>query len=190
MLWRTCFDALALVDDDRRYHRLNEATAELFAAPADDVLGARIDDFTPGDRVSVLELLWAELERRGDLHGPYEMLRGDGERGLVEFRARRDVLPGRHLIVARVLVDHLAVEVADMTLRVGPAPDRADVRLTAREHEVLQLAADGGSTRDIAEVLVLSQGTIKTHFEHAYDKLDVRDRASAVAEALRRGLIR
>jgi two-component system nitrate/nitrite response regulator NarL len=38
-------------------------------------------------------------------------------------------------------------------------------------------------------MLVLSPATVKTHFEHAYEKLEVSDRASAVAKALRLGLI-
>jgi DNA-binding CsgD family transcriptional regulator len=62
-------------------------------------------------------------------------------------------------------------------------------RLTARELEILQLAADGMSGPQIAEHLVLSPGTIKTHFQHIYAKCGVSDRAGAVATALRRGLI-
>ena len=61
--------------------------------------------------------------------------------------------------------------------------------LTARETEVLQMASHGGSSATIAERLVISTSTVKTHFEHIYAKLGVADRAGAVAEALRRGLI-
>jgi PAS domain S-box-containing protein len=61
--------------------------------------------------------------------------------------------------------------------------------LTARELEVLQLGAEGLSSRAIAERLVVSPATVKSHFEHIYSKLDVRDRAAAVAIALRQGLI-
>jgi PAS domain S-box-containing protein len=61
--------------------------------------------------------------------------------------------------------------------------------LTAREIEVLQLAADGHSGPRIAERLVISPATVKTHFENVYAKLGVPDRAAAVAEVLRRGVI-
>lgn len=61
--------------------------------------------------------------------------------------------------------------------------------LTAREIEVLQLAAVGFSSRQIAERLRISPATIKTHFEHIYSKFGVSGRAAAVAQALRAGLI-
>jgi DNA-binding NarL/FixJ family response regulator len=62
--------------------------------------------------------------------------------------------------------------------------------LTPRELEVLQLAAEGRSTSEIADALYLSSVTVKTHFQHIYKKLGARDRTAAVAECMRRGLIR
>jgi DNA-binding NarL/FixJ family response regulator len=59
--------------------------------------------------------------------------------------------------------------------------------LTAREREILQLAAQGMSTKTIAQHLTLSPLTVKTHFENLYAKWGVPDRASAVAKALREG---
>jgi DNA-binding CsgD family transcriptional regulator len=61
--------------------------------------------------------------------------------------------------------------------------------LTPRELEVIRLAAAGHSARDIAERLVVGHSTVRTHFENIYAKLSVSDKASAVATALRRGLI-
>jgi len=61
--------------------------------------------------------------------------------------------------------------------------------LTARELAVLQLAAQGRSAASIAAELHLSPATIKRHFERAYAALDLSDRAAAVGEAMRRGLI-
>jgi PAS domain S-box-containing protein len=62
--------------------------------------------------------------------------------------------------------------------------------LTRRELQILQLAAQGHSGRQIAERLVVSPATVKTHFTNAYKKLAASDRASAVATALRLGLIK
>jgi ATP/maltotriose-dependent transcriptional regulator MalT len=61
--------------------------------------------------------------------------------------------------------------------------------LTPREIEVLALAADGLSARDLAQVLVLSTSTVKTHLANIYEKLGVRNRTAAVAKALRLGII-
>ena len=61
--------------------------------------------------------------------------------------------------------------------------------LTPRELEVLQLAARGHSAAAIAKQLYLSPATVKRHFERAYHALGVSDRAAAVGEAMRRGLI-
>jgi DNA-binding CsgD family transcriptional regulator/PAS domain-containing protein len=62
--------------------------------------------------------------------------------------------------------------------------------LSARELEVLRLATEGNSGPDIASCLTITPATVKTHFENIYAKLGVRDRAAAVAVALRGGLIR
>lgn len=61
--------------------------------------------------------------------------------------------------------------------------------LTAREREILGLIADGMTAPAIGEQLFLSTATIKTHLAHLYEKLGVSDRAAAVAEAMRRGLL-
>ncbi|WP_030106483.1 response regulator [Actinoalloteichus caeruleus] len=61
--------------------------------------------------------------------------------------------------------------------------------LTDREREVLQLVANGSSNREAATALFIGEASIKTHLQHIYDKLGVRDRASAVAEGYRRRLL-
>ncbi|MDX6725397.1 MAG: two-component system, NarL family, nitrate/nitrite response regulator NarL [Baekduia sp.] len=61
--------------------------------------------------------------------------------------------------------------------------------LTPREREVLVLTADGRSGPEIARHLHLSAATVKSHMQNMYEKLGVSDRAAAVAEAMRRGLL-
>lgn len=61
--------------------------------------------------------------------------------------------------------------------------------LSARERRVLELIADGRSVPEIAHRLQLGCSTVKTHLAHVYDKLGVGERAAAVAEAMRHGLI-
>ena len=61
--------------------------------------------------------------------------------------------------------------------------------LSQRELEVLALIADGATNRQAAAKLFVSEATVKTHLLHVYEKLGVRDRAAAVAEAYRRRLL-
>ncbi|ARF76879.1 DNA-binding response regulator [Kitasatospora albolonga] len=61
--------------------------------------------------------------------------------------------------------------------------------LTDREKEVLQLVANGSSNREAAAALFIGEASVKTHLQHIYGKLGVRDRASAVAEGYRRRLL-
>lgn len=61
--------------------------------------------------------------------------------------------------------------------------------LTAREVDVLTLAARGLPVARIGEQLEISRGTVKSHLEHIYSKLGVVNRTAAVAGALRSGLI-
>lgn len=61
--------------------------------------------------------------------------------------------------------------------------------LSPREREVLVLIAEGLSAPDVAGQLHLSPATVKTHLQSLYEKLEVSDRAAAVARAMRLGLL-
>lgn len=73
---------------------------------------------------------------------------------------------------------------------MGRVRNPAGPALSKRELEVLQLVADGASNREAARQLFISEASVKTHLQHIFDKLEVRDRAAAVAEGYRRGLLR
>jgi len=61
--------------------------------------------------------------------------------------------------------------------------------LSDREREILKLVADGLGAPRIGRELCLATPTVKTHLHHVYEKLGVAERAAAVAEAMRRGLL-
>jgi DNA-binding NarL/FixJ family response regulator len=71
----------------------------------------------------------------------------------------------------------------------GPPPPEIDT-LTEREREVLELIGRGLSNREIAEALVLSMATVKTHVNRLFMKLSLRDRAQAVVVAYESGIVR
>ncbi|MEV5325452.1 response regulator transcription factor [Nonomuraea sp. NPDC052634] len=82
-----------------------------------------------------------------------------------------------------VLAPAVAGRLADQVRR----PARG--RLSPRELEVLRLVAEGATNKEAAAALFISEASVKTHLLHIYAKLDVRDRAAAVGEAYRRGLL-
>ncbi|MCZ7567725.1 MAG: response regulator transcription factor [Ardenticatenaceae bacterium] len=61
--------------------------------------------------------------------------------------------------------------------------------LTSREREVLTLIAEGLTTREIAERLVISANTVQTHRQNVMDKLDLHNRSELIKYAIRKGLI-
>lgn len=82
-----------------------------------------------------------------------------------------------------------AVLLAARTTDLGDWPG-AHLGLTRREAEILTLLGQGLSPRRAAESLGLSFETVRTHTRNLYRKLDVGDRAAAVAVAWREGLVR
>jgi two-component system, NarL family, nitrate/nitrite response regulator NarL len=85
-------------------------------------------------------------------------------------------------VIAQELQAGLAEEI-----QLRNAPDRPG--LSAREREILHHIAAGRSAPEIAKLLYLSPATVKSHLGALYEKLGVSERAAAVAEAMRRGLL-
>ncbi|HYM16468.1 MAG TPA: response regulator transcription factor [Dehalococcoidia bacterium] len=86
-------------------------------------------------------------------------------------------------LMARRVLNHFAQEPARAP-RLLPYE-----QLTGREMQVLQLAAEGLSNREIAGRLVISEKTAKNHIANIFAKLSVNDRTQAVIQALRLGLV-
>jgi DNA-binding NarL/FixJ family response regulator len=70
-----------------------------------------------------------------------------------------------------------------------PAPPRTLDLLTSREREVLSLIGQGHTNAEIARQLFVGEGTVKTHINHVFTKLSLRDRAAAIIFAYDHNLI-
>jgi DNA-binding NarL/FixJ family response regulator len=68
-------------------------------------------------------------------------------------------------------------------------PQQTVTALTRREREILVLVAQGGSNRDIAGALVISERTARTHVSNVLTKLGLTSRTQAALWAIREGLV-
>jgi DNA-binding NarL/FixJ family response regulator len=111
------------------------------------------------------------------------VLKTAADRDLVE--ACRATMRGEPFIYAgavkALIRDHLE--------RVKEDPTATDELLTPRELEIVKLVAEGYSTREIAEALVISEKTVERHRANILDKLDMRDGVALTRYAIRRGVV-
>ncbi len=103
--------------------------------------------------------------------------------------AVRVVAAGEALLAPRLTRRLIEAFVAQERAAPGPRPDDAIAELTPREREVLTLVGRGLSNTEIADELVLSPLTAKTHVARLFQKLDARDRAQLVVLAYETGLV-
>jgi two-component system, NarL family, response regulator NreC len=86
-------------------------------------------------------------------------------------------------LVAEVMLDDYVRSLTEKGIY-----DRYDA-LSSREREVLQLVAEGRSTKEIADLLSISTATVETHRAHVLQKLDLKNTAGVVLFAARRGIV-
>ena len=75
------------------------------------------------------------------------------------------------------------------TLKTKLPQEEFDNLLSAREHEILTLLAEGLVKKEIAEQLSISVTTVVTHVSNIYVKLDVNNAPAAIAKAFRKGIL-
>ena len=129
----------------------------------------------PGARI----LVFSSFARDEDV---YRAIRAGALGYLQKAAPREDLLQAIRSVSQgkRFLLGDIAQRLADRLGRPEPSP---------REREVLALIAQGRSNKEIANLLTLSEDTVKRHVSNLMEKLNAQDRTQAVTEALRRGLI-
>jgi DNA-binding NarL/FixJ family response regulator len=125
----------------------------------------------------------------------YEALRAGASGFLLKDVPADQLVAGIHVVargealLAPTITRRLIEEFVARPRPGARAPDELD-ELTDRELEVLKLVARGMSNVQIAETLVVSEATVKTHITHILRKLDLADRVQAVVLAYESGLVR
>ena len=137
----------------------------------------------PGDAASAA---WAGDGNAAQLVGAVAIPAVDGRSVLavIELKRDREIVLGERLMRSLCGISH---ELGHFLSRRGG--ELAPPLLTPREIEVLQLAAEGLSAAQTAKRLSVGTATIRTHLANIYAKLLVADRSSAVATAMRLGII-
>ena len=175
---------MVLVDGRRRYVDVNRPARLVFRLSLDEMRGFKIDDFTPPELTADLGQRWARLLDTGGVAARAEMVGRDGTRFDTVSCALANVLPGTH-VIAFAPAGWPEHELDP----IGENGHDRSVSLTPRETEVLALSAAGLGGTEVARELMVSPATVSTHFRNIYGKLDVRNRAAAVAKAMRLGMI-
>jgi DNA-binding NarL/FixJ family response regulator len=129
----------------------------------------------PDARILMLTTSYGDIEIQRSLRAGAAgyLLKSTPSKELVA--AIRNVHQGK-----RIVPNEIAVHLAE---HLGYEP------LSARETEVLRHMAGGNRNKDIAQILFISEETVKVHIKHVMEKLGASDRTQAVAIAFRRGII-
>jgi DNA-binding CsgD family transcriptional regulator len=175
---------MVIIDAARRHVEVNRPARLAFRLSVDEMRSSTVDDPTAAELIKALEPAWGRLLNTGYVAGRHQVAAPDGSRLDIVYYGLAHVMPGRHLIAfvpADWPEDELGA-IEDDSVDAGAA-------LTRREVQLLALAAEGHSGPELAEALVLSPATVKTHFKNIHSKLEVRTRAAAVAKAMRLGII-
>jgi DNA-binding CsgD family transcriptional regulator len=176
---------MTLADSERHHLAANASARLFFRLPLADVLDRRIDDLTPPNRMPLLYDSWARLMSAGSVAGPYDIRLPDGSELSIVYSAMANALPGQHVIVF-VPAGWPGDELIDIDDKATEAPA---ARLSPRERQVLDLIAAGADRQEIAQELTISAATVRTHVRNILRKLNARNRAHAIALAIRYGLL-
>jgi formate hydrogenlyase transcriptional activator len=92
---------ILLTDDDRHYREASVGASKLLGLPREEIIGRSLDDFTDPDFKPVISERWNALLSDGEQQGTIPLIGMDGTPHEVEYVAKGEVLPVRHVLVLR-----------------------------------------------------------------------------------------
>jgi DNA-binding CsgD family transcriptional regulator len=166
--------AIVLVDDDGSFRDVNAAASGFLGRSSKQLRGEQIGAFVPAERAAGFRAFWHRL-MDGEAQEPkFVLVDANGRPQEVALQGKANYMPGFHLL-----------SFSQAGAREPAQPTRAS--LTPREREIFQLLALGFSGREIADRLVLSPDTVRTHVQNGIGRLGAKTRAQGIAIALTRG---
>src|SRR5277367_6275859 len=90
---------LLLTDDDRNYREASVGASKLLGVPREKSIGRNLDDFAEPSLKPVIPERWRAFLEKGEQQGTLQLLGPDGDPREVEYVAKGNVLPVRHLLV-------------------------------------------------------------------------------------------
>jgi DNA-binding NarL/FixJ family response regulator len=180
-------DGSAAVDLVRRL-RPDVALMDIRMPVLDGIEATRRILAAPGAEVRILVLTTFDLDEY-----VYAAIRAGASGFLLKDTTPEGLVAAVRVIAAgdQLLAPSVTRRLVERFARVpSPAAVPELERLTARETEVLRLMARGMTNGEIADALVVSESTVKSHVAHVLAKLDLRDRAQAVVVAYESGLVK
>jgi two-component system, NarL family, response regulator DegU len=108
--------------------------------------------------------------------------------GIIRRVARGEYPINDSLLATPTVAEHVLKQFQEM-VSMGMSVESVTAPLTNRETQILRYVADGNSNKKIAQILDISEQTIKNHVSSILRKLNANDRAHAVVLAIRRGWI-
>lgn len=102
------FDAMVIVNDERRIIDVNERAAELFECSADELLGRRVAEFA-GPRFDV-DAVWETIQQGGKAEGRFPLVSATGTERTIEYSVSANIIPGQHLLIGRDITERLEQE--------------------------------------------------------------------------------
>ena len=178
---------MAVVDGSRQIIDANAATAVMLGYARDDLVGRLLPDFVTPDERAAASADWDRFVVEGHAVGERCLMTSAGEPVHVSYCALAEQMTGRRLALYVTLPRDREDE--DERPAAIEAHGVEGAPLTARELEVVHLVAMGLTGPQIAQRLVVSPETVRSHIKNAMSKAHAHTRAQLVAIALGNGML-